>query len=199
MKIKKKYKMIIVQLGANRGFDGLTKWINDNNPYIEKLILVEPVVLHHDSLNKCYENIQNKIIDSSAIGLEEGEFDLFWTPKDGPLYEVASLVRSHVVKHWGDYDIRTMKVEVRTIDQILSKYNISKIDWLLIDVEGLDAEIALTLDWNKYDIKRVDIEHLHLGDKKESVLKMFQDNGYVSTEAFDLYGYDIAFNKKSVL
>jgi FkbM family methyltransferase len=188
--------MVIVQLGANRGYDGLHKWIK-NNPEIkiEKLILVEPMVEHHKSLEECYENIENKIIDSSAIGLEEGEFDLYWTPRDGPLFEVTSLVKDHVIKHWGNNDIRSMNVKVKTLEQLLDGYGLSKIDWLLIDVEGLDAEIALSFNWGKYEINKVDIEHLHLGNKKESVINLFLNMGYKQTEASDLYGYDIAFIK----
>jgi FkbM family methyltransferase len=188
--------MVIVQLGANRGYDGLTKWVNDNpNIEIEKLVLVEPMIEHHKSLSECYKNIKNKIIDSTAVGLNEGNFDLYWTPKDGPLYEVTSLVRSHVVKHWGDSDIRTINVKVKTLEQILDYYNLKKIDWLLIDVEGLDAEIALNFKWDKYDIKKVDIEHLHLGGNKDNVNNLFISMGYIPTKSSDLYGYDIAFEK----
>lgn len=189
--------MIIVQLGANRGYDGLHNWLKNNNSVdIEKLILVEPMTEHHKSLNECYSEIKNKIIDSSAIGLEEGEFDLYWTPKDGPLFEVTSLVRDHVVKHWGNTDIRSIKVKVKTLEQLLDYYNLKKIDWLLIDVEGLDAEIALNFNWQKYEITKVDIEHLHLGQNKNKINSLFSDMGYIPTESSDLYGYDIAFIKK---
>lgn len=189
--------MTIIQLGSNRGYDGLTKWINDNpNINIDKLILVEPNILHHESLKECYESIKNKTIDSSAIGLEEGEFDLFWCPQDGPLFEVSSLVKEHVIKHWGDSDIRSFKVKVKTLEQVLDFHNIKNIDWLLIDVEGLDAEIILSLNLKKYNIKKIDIEHLHLGSKLNDVLNLFQKNGYFPIKAADLYGYDMAFEKK---
>ncbi len=188
--------MTIVQLGANRGYDGLHKWIIDNKHiHIEKLILVEPMTQHHFSLNECYKHIKNKTIDSSAIGLQEGEFELFWTPKDGPLFEVTSLVKEHVIKHWGDKDIRSIKVKVKTLEQLLDFYNLKNIDWLLIDVEGLDAEIALNFNWSKYKIKKVDIEHLHLNNNIQKVFNLFLSMGYKETKASDLYGYDIAFIK----
>jgi FkbM family methyltransferase len=189
--------MVIVQLGANRGYDGLTKWVENNKDlHIEKLILVEPMVKHHKSLEECYNQIENKIIDSVAVGLTEGEFDLYWTPKDGPLFEVTSLVKEHVIKHWGNSDIQTINVKVKTLEQILDSYNLKNIDWLLIDVEGLDAEIALTFNWHKYNIKKVDIEHLHLGNKRQNVTDLFLNMGYQPTISSDLYGYDIAFEKK---
>ncbi len=49
--------MVIVQLGSNRGYDGLTKWIQQNNPHITKLILVEPFREHHKSLEECYSHV----------------------------------------------------------------------------------------------------------------------------------------------
>jgi FkbM family methyltransferase len=188
--------MIIVQLGSNKGYDGLTRWINNNKDIeIKKLILVEPFIQHHDSLRECYKGISNKEIDSNAVGLSEGEFDIYWTPKDGPAFEVTSLVREHVVKHWGDNDIRKTKVKVKTLEQILDYYNLNKIDWLLIDVEGLDADIVLSFNWDKYDIEKVDIEHLHLGHKRKEVLDLFSKMGYKETQSSDLHGYDIAFKK----
>lgn len=190
------YIMVIVQLGSNRGYDGLTKWINQNNPKIDKLILVEPFTIHHKSLEECYKSIENKVIDSSAIGLEKGEFNLYWTELDAPLYEVTSLVKDHVLKHWNGAEVKEMNVHVKTLEDLLDSYSLLNIDWLLIDVEGLDAQIVLGFPWSKFNIKRVDVEHLHLGKDREKVESLFSRLGYEKTESIDLYGYDMAFKKK---
>lgn len=188
--------MVIVQLGSNRGYDGLTKWIQQNNPHITKLILVEPFREHHKSLEECYSFVENKSIDATAIGLCPGNFKLYWTPNDGPLFEVTSLVKDHVIKHWGNQvQIFEMDVEVKTLEQLLDSYQLTEIDWLLIDVEGLDAEVALSFPWTKFNIKKVDIEYIHFGNKKQLVLDMFKNLGYKPALASDLYGYDIAFEK----
>jgi FkbM family methyltransferase len=190
--------MLIVQLGANRGNDGLTQWLRNNKPEITKLILVEPFVEHHAALRECYAEFSNVTIVAAAVGTTAGSFELFWTPQDGPAFEVASLKREHVTKHYGpDADIRTTTVPVKTLSQLFDEHGITELDWLLVDAEGLDAEIVLGIDWDKYNIKRVDVEHLHLGPDADAVLKMFFARGFVRTSAVDLFGYDAAFEQRT--
>lgn len=189
--------MVIVQLGANKGNDGLTKWLKDNNPEITQLVLVEPFNVHHSSLEECYAHIENKVIESSAVGVEPGRFTLYYTHHDAPFYHVASLTKDHVVKHYNpEVPIEELEIEVKTLEQLLDDRGLTKVDWLLVDIEGVDADVILTFPWSKFDIQRVDIEWLHLGEKLPAIVQMFKDLGYNQTKARDLEGYDIAFEKQ---
>ena len=70
---------------------------------------------------------------------------------------------------------------------LFEKYNIKELDWLLLDIEGIDAEILLTTDWSNYDIQRIEYEQLHLGDKKSQIENIFKDLGYKKVSALNSY------------
>ena len=82
-----------------------------------------------------------------------------------------------------------MKLTVRNL--------IYEIDWLCLDVEGIDAEILLTFDWSKYSIKRVEFEHLHLGYYSNAIKNMMIGMGYKQVDS--LHEYDWAFENKNII
>ena len=57
-------KLNIVQIGTNRANDDVTELVNQYSNYIEKLILVEPLIVHHSTIEQCYNKYTQKIIDS---------------------------------------------------------------------------------------------------------------------------------------
>lgn len=66
-------------------------------------------------------------------------------------------------------------------------------DWLLLDVEGIDAELLLDTDWSKYDIRRIEYEELHLGENKKPIEKILKELGYIQSIA--IHRYDDAWTK----
>lgn len=189
--------MIIVQLGSNKGNDKLTEYIKNNNVNLELGLFVEAIPFHIDELKECYKDTPNSIIENIAIKLpddEKKEMTIYYHLDDGPKYEVASFDKSHILKHYKTENIESVVVPSMSLEEILDKHNIKKIDWLLIDVEGLDAQIVETFNWEKYNIKRVDVEHIHWGDKKNDIFKKFYKMGYELIEAND-NRYDVGFEK----
>lgn len=191
--------MVIVQLGSNKGYDALTKFIKENNITFEKAIFVEANPFHIDELKKCYEGYDNLFIENIAIKPTKdypNELEIFYHTDDNPHYEVASFSKDHVaLHHGGDYEkIHSFKIPSITLDDLLKKHKVTKIDWLLIDVEGMDAEIVENFNWGEYDIKRVDVEHIHFGDKWNSIFEFFYSMGYKHVIANDTR-YDAAFEK----
>lgn len=55
----------------------------------------------------------------------------------------------------------TRKVSVRTLNEILEENNVTDIDFLDIDVEGLDEKIIMSFDWKKYNPQCVLVEILN--------------------------------------
>ena len=183
--------MKIVQLGANRGSDSLTRYLEDHKEEIELLVLVEPFKLHLDALSECYKDYKNVVIENIAVKpkfIEQKELTIFYYKGDGPTYHVASIDPSHIRKHYGNVDLDSFTIPSLTIEEVLDKHNLHDLDWLLIDVEGLDAELILNFDWPSYRIGRVDVEHLHLGNDSWKVLELLEYLGYSkieSTNTFD--------------
>ena len=199
--------MIIVQLGANKGNDKLTEFVNNNHKIIDKLILVEPIPFHIEDLKNCYSHLGDKvIIENVAIKLPnniDNEMILYYHVDDQPRYEVASFDYFHVFKHYGtsintktfEGLIKHIAVPTMTLNELLNKHEIRNLDWLLIDIEGLDGDVIETFDWGNYNIKRIDVEHIHWEtNKRERIFNLLNKMNYKQVMANDTR-YDIAFEK----
>ena len=196
--------MKIVQLGANVGNDDLFCYLNSNYETLEFGLFVEANVLHIDKLKNCYSKYDNVIVDNIAIKTPLHEKDIltiYYHTKEEPHYEIASCDINHIKRHieWPGSsliggEIKSFDVPCITLEKLFEKYSISELDWLCIDVEGLDAEIILTFDWKKYNIKRVEFEHLHLGYYTDAVKNVMIGMGY--TQVDSLNHNDWAFENK---
>jgi len=168
----------IVQIGANRGNDDLSKIIGDINPNI--LILVEPMSLHNDELKKFYSRLDNVHIENVVIDDETGkEIDFFYHLDDGPGYEVASIDSKHIYErhtHLSKERISSLKIKTISINDLFKKFNLTEIDILFIDAEGHDDEIIKSIDFNLFKIKKIYFENLHITDF--NIYNILISNGY---------------------
>ena len=182
--------MNIVQIGSNKGNDDLSTIIFDNKEKIKNLILVEPLSLHNNDLDNFYRDIPNrKIINSIISDREDHELiNFYYHVEVGPGYEVASLDKNHIIKHYpssSDDKIVEMKLPSLTIDQLLKNNDLKNIDILFIDAEGMDDRLIRSIDFNKLDIKQLYFGNLHL-DYYE-VSSFLKNKGY---ELVSNWGYN---------
>ena len=190
--------MKIIQLGANTGNDSFFRALEYLNLDIELLVLVEPMEMHLETLSNCYKDYDNVVIKNVAIkSRKEGpdELTIYYHVNDGPLYHVASFNPTHVRQYYPYGLLEQIVVPCVTVEQLIQSLELDSVDWLLIDVEALDAEILLNFDPTPYNIKRIDIEHLHLGNKMQQVLDKFAEWGYTRTDSTN--GFDWAFELPS--
>lgn len=83
-------------------------------------------------------------------------------------------------------DIR--RVPVRRLDSILEEYNIREIDYMDIDVEGMELNVLNSIDWDKVEIACILVEQkgLTLYEVLESaVCKLLKEKGYVPTNKYN--------------
>lgn len=188
--------MKIVQIGACKGNDHVTKLVNENN--VDLLVLVEPNPFHIQDLHNCYNGYNYKI-DNLAINLKEEMVKLFYSKNDGPLYEVASLEIDHIIKHGYTMDsIVYFNIKSVNLNDYLLSNELTNLDYLFIDIEGLDADISLDFNPSLFNIKNIQIEVLHLGDKKEQVIQHYINHGYELKTSLDFHGFDIMFSKINI-
>jgi len=193
--------MKLVQIGANKGNDELAKYIKKNYDKLDFALFVEANPLHIEDLKKCYEGYENVFVENIAIKPSSYEGDalkLYYYEDDAPLYAVTSCVKSHIEKHYSDFNycenkLHQFEVPALTIGDLFLKYNIKELDWLLLDVEGIDAELLLDTDWSEYDIQRIEYEELHLGENKKPIEKILKELGYIQSIA--IHRYDDAWTK----
>jgi FkbM family methyltransferase len=172
--------MKIVQIGTNVGNDDLTNLLVNVHP--ELLILVEPFSQHNDKINDCYKHITNKIIENIVIVPDnKTECDFYYHPDD-PEYKVASLDRNHVIKH--GYLARKIKIQTlkcMNINDLFDKYNLIDIDILFMDIEGMDDSVLRAINYNKYNIKKIYYENLHLPYPQINTHDFMRNHGYTVT------------------
>lgn len=172
--------MKIVQIGTNLASDDLTPIIKKNK--IDLLILVEPLYYHNVNIQNCYSQIKNKFIENVAITVNnETETYFYFSRDDNPLYEIASLDINHLTKHGFKIEkIKKLKVKCLHINQLFYKYNISDLDILYIDAEGIDDLIIKSIDFNKINISKIYFENLHI--TQYDVYEYLENKGYKITK-----------------
>jgi hypothetical protein len=196
--------MKVVQIGSNRANDDLSRYLKSNYSNLDFGLFVEANQIHIEDIKKCYLNYDNVFVENIAIknpfGNEE-ELEIFYNTLDinG---EISSCKLSHVLTHtqWceeiSNGEIKSFKVPCLSLEDLLDKHKIYYLDWLLLDIEGIDAEILLTFNWKKYKIKKIEFEHLHLGVHSYNIECMLKGMGYEKVES--LSENDWAFENKNI-
>ena len=116
-----------------------------------------------------------------AFTTEDGEKVIFYHHlDDGPLFEVAGTSKEHIIKHGLDPDrIVQSNVNAIRINQLLEKYQLNMLDILYIDAEGNDDDIIKDLDLEKYLVKKIYFENLHL--KNNDIFRFLENKEYEIT------------------
>lgn len=196
--------MKVIQIGSNKGNDDLSNYLQSNFTKLDFGLFVEPNPAHIDELKACYSNYDNAIIENVAIkspDQTEEELEIFYNTHDA-VGIMASCKLEHVMLHtrtesyFQSGEIKSFKIPCLTLENLLDNYNITYLDWILLDVEGLDAEILLTFNWKKYNIRKVEFEHVHLGEHRNAVQNMFIEMGYERVNS--LHSNDWAYENKNI-
>jgi len=197
--------MKVVQIGSNKGNDDLSNHLLRNFETLEFGLFVEANPFHHNDLKTCYSKYNNAIVEILAIKTplqKETQLELFYHTNEYPNFQITTSNLDHLLLHMAECphlqggEVKSFVVDCITLEELLDKYQIKYLDWILLDVEGMDAEILLTFNWKKYNIFRIEFEHIHLGHYKDAIENMFLGMGYEKVDS--LHEYDWAFENKSI-
>lgn len=153
-------------------------------------VMVEPIKVALDKI----PNHENLIKVQSAI---DKEFSLrtltklkdeYWEDKtiDKDYLGMASLHPKAILKDNFYKDmIEQIKVGCITFEFLMDQLGITEIDYLKIDVEGLDYDILSTINFNKFNIKVIRAEHQHVN--LSLLVNLLEKNNYF----VDVLNYDI--------
>ena len=197
--------MCFIQIGSGSANldtniqDGFSNYVVSKN-IKKKIFIIEANFIHIDNLKKFYQkNINVKIFNLAIIpdDVNLKIMDFFYCLEDFPNYQIFSNSKSFVKKHFPDGKIEKKSVECLRISEFFDKNNIDKIDYLSIDIEGMDYSVLMKLDLKKFKIENISFEHLHLTFwQKIKIITKLIDNGYFfSGMGFDLGKHDWMFTK----
>lgn len=189
-----------IQIGSNDGISGdpIHKFIIN---YHWRGILVEPVSYLYAELLATYKNQKELFFENVAIDKEAGyrsfyrirkadeSKHIFWYEKLG------SFNKEHLLKHRKkipDFDEKFLeeKVKCLTLETLLKKYNVKKINLLHIDAEGYDYEIIKMVSFNGIKPQMILYENKHLSaDDKSACKNLLRSHGYKLIKSKDTFAY----------
>ena len=202
--------MIFVHLGAGAGdLDnganfrcGVTEFIKKNSISSDKIFLVEANPKNISKLKSCYKKFPNAQIFNLGITVKkEKKINFFYTEDDAPHYQVCTTRINHLKKHYPNSQIKKFSVSTVTINEFFKKRVRTKIiDYLSIDLEGMDYESLMSINIKKKIIKNISIEFIHMNSlQKRKMVNYLTENGYsYAGYGYDHNNFDLLFVKKKI-
>ena len=187
--------------GLNRC--GFTEFIKKDSKINDKIFLIEANPKNISKLEESYKNFNNaRILNLGVTASKNNETTFFYTEDDAPYYMVCSTKINHVLKHYPNSKINEFKIKTVSVNNLFKDYIKEKnIDYLSIDLEGIDFEILMSLNLNDYNIKNISFEYLHLNKKqKKQLVNYLLKCGYSYCGfGYDINNFDFLFKKKKIL
>ena len=202
--------MYFVHLGAGAGdLDkrsdlrcGFTEFIKKNYSNNSKIFIVEANPANIKKLKACYKDFKNVNIFNFAISNNNlNKLKLYYATEDSPHYQVCSSDIKHVKKHYPDSKIQSFYIKSISINNFFKNNLLYNIDYLSIDIEGLDYEVLMSINFNIFKIKNLSIEYLHLDKtQKKKLIRYLSKKGYsYAGFGYDHNNYDYLFKKKKII
>lgn len=161
----------LVDIGA---MDGITysnsRYLIENNSWSG--ILVEPHPEYFQNLQRIYGDNHNiALLNYGCFNIEtELDFYLYSTGIDGSVSTISQDFKEHITNRHGDKYKEIIKINTMTLNNVIK--DCDHIDFLSIDVEGVDMEVLSSNDWAKNRPSLVCIEH----SMDINILNEFMDN-----------------------
>jgi FkbM family methyltransferase len=194
-----------IQIGANDGVmnDPLYKFNMDNKPLVSGYVL-EPLPDIFEKLVKNYESCSSVKAFNLAIHATEQEMVLHRVKPElaDRVPEFARGIASFDASHWkktsivpsADY-MEEVKVRCVCFADFVASIGIDSLDLLLLDTEGYDYEILMSIDFSSIKPKIIRFEHgvrdeLMSFDSFTAVCLHLNSFGYqIITETYDATAY----------
>jgi FkbM family methyltransferase len=152
---------LVVEIGAADGID------NSNSYELVKrgwsALLVEPHPQYVHSLRFLYG--ENPLIHISDVAISDYSGKRSFC-LNGQCSSLVNFPRQPAI----------IEVDCITLNELFERHNITKVDFLSVDVEGHDLAVLDSLTWQKYMIDLVCVEH---SMPKEQLDKFMLARGYV--------------------
>jgi FkbM family methyltransferase len=165
-----------IEIGASDGIEFSNTYLLEKE-YEWKGICVEPIPSKMDALKK---NRPNSIYVDKAVYNQSGLKLSFDIANDFDLLSGLSDTICHLHKQRVDANKTTIIVETITLNDMLEQANAPAfIDYISLDVEGVEFEILSIFDFSKHMFGLIDVEHNWIEPKRTQIRDLLISNGYV--------------------
>ena len=201
--------MIFVHLGAgaadlDSGANfrcGFTELIKQESKPKDEIFLVEANPKNIPKLKNSYNNFSNvKIFNIGISAKNEKKLEFFYTEDDAPHYQVCTTKIDHLKKHYPNSIIDKFNIPAFSINNFFKKIKKNEIDFLCIDLEGIDYDVLMSIDLNQFNIKKISIEYIHLtsGEKRQLINHLNKYGYSYCGNGYDHNNFDFLFSKKYI-
>jgi len=168
-----------IEVGANDGVsnDPIYKTVIKNNL---SGIVIEPNPSMIPYLSKNYITNKNVIVENSAVTLNTGDTKMFFSSGSN-LHNTLS--KNYAYRNFPDSIIETTVPGISFVDLLL-KHNVTKVDLLLIDVEGYDFILLQSFPFDTIKPQIIRAEILHTTFENVSLQSMVD---YLSSMNYNIY------------
>ena len=196
--------MTLIQIGSGSANfdtnfeDGFSNFVKKNKVK-KKIYIIEANSIHLKNLKKFYSEEKVIILNFAVVpdNLNNKKMTFFYSEQDKPNYQIFSNSKYFVKKHYPNGKIKKKIVNCIKITNLLKKFNLNNIDYLSLDIEGMDYDVLFNLNLDNFKIKNISFEHLHLTfyQKIKIVFKLIMNDYYFSGMGFDIRKSDWMFAK----
>ena len=196
--------MNLIQIGSGSANfdanfeDGFSNFVK-RKKIKKKIFIVEANSIHLKNLKKFYSKEKTIILNYAIIpdNMNKKKMEFFYSERDKPNYQIFSNSKAFVRKHYPHGEIKKKIVNCIKLSTFLKKYKISNIDYLSLDIEGMDYDVLFNFNLTSFDIKNISFEHLHLTfyQKIRIIFKLISKNYFFSGMGFDIRKSDWMFTK----
>jgi FkbM family methyltransferase len=191
-----------VEIGSNDGVqhDHLRPFIL-SRPW--RGIMVEPVPYVFGRLRARYGGLERVVLENAAVADRDGELPFHYLiDADAAEREalpdwydgVGSFSRDKVLAHRKAIPdvaerLVSRRVPCMTFETLCRRHGVERVDLLVIDTEGYDAEILRSIDFETRRPRLLIYEHFHLApEDRRSCRALLEDAGYETLEeGFDTF------------
>ena len=94
-------------------------------------------------------------------------------------------------------ELEKFVINIKCLEDFITIATKEEIELLALDIEGIDAEVILDLDFNNMNLKYLSFEHLHLEDKRNDVLQHLDNHNFrFLGNGIDHNGFDYLYVNK---
>lgn len=163
---------LVLGAGTGRWGEWLLPVVNNQC----NVVLVEGDPNNIEKLVETHRNRINVVVENSVVSETGGEVK-FWL---APHSTVSSLDKSVVEKFWPGVDIESVTVQSKTINQIIEEHFDNNLDWIRIDLEGLDHKILMSLEMSIVpNLKMLVFENMNISSTEiEDIVNKLKDFGF---------------------
>jgi FkbM family methyltransferase len=152
-----------VVVGTHKGEFG--EWIPPLIDNLSNITLVEAESNLFEHLNKNYQNFKNvKLINSLVT--TDGSEAIFYYGGEG----YTNSVKKDVIEYWETEEIKSKKMKSISFDDLID----NNVNWIHLDVEGIDNELIMSLNDNKLNqIQFIIFEYNNLSTDDREIIDNF--------------------------